>query len=34
VIGRCEAYTGIAPFGRLVRQVMEQEPYASAKGVF
>ena len=34
VFGRCEAQTGIAPFGRLVRQVMEQEPYRSARRVF
>lgn len=34
VIGRCEATTGIAPFGRLVDQVMQQEPYRSAPRVF
>jgi len=34
VTGRCEARTGIAPFGRLVTQVMEQEPYRSASRVF
>jgi transposase len=34
VFGRCEATTGIAPFGRLVEQVMSIEPYASAKRVF
>ncbi len=34
VIGRCEATTGIAPFGRLVDQVMAQEPYRSAPRVF
>ena len=33
-IGRCEATTGIAPFGRLVDQVMQQEPYCSAPRVF
>jgi hypothetical protein len=33
-IGRCEATTGIAPFGRLVDQVMAQEPYRSAPRVF
>lgn len=33
-MGRCEAHTGIEPFGRLVRQVMEQEPYRSAQRVF
>ena len=27
VFGRCEATTGIAPFGRLVDQVMSQPPY-------
>jgi hypothetical protein len=34
VMGRCEAKTGIEPFGRLVAQVMEQEPYRSAERVF
>ncbi len=34
VFGRCEATTGIVPFGRLVSQVMRQEPYASARRVF
>ena len=34
VIGRCEEKTGIEPFGRLVAQVMESEPYRSAKRVF
>lgn len=33
-MGRCEASTGIEPFGRLVTQVMEQEPYQSAQRVF
>jgi hypothetical protein len=32
--GRCEPTTGIAPFGRLVTQMMSQEPYASAERVF
>ena len=32
--GRCEHKTGIAPFGRLVQQVMTQEPYRSARRVF
>jgi hypothetical protein len=32
--GRCEPTTGIAPFGRLVTQVMGSEPYASAARVF
>lgn len=34
VFGRCEPTTGIAPFGRLVEQVMTQQPYASADRVF
>jgi putative alpha-1,2-mannosidase len=34
VIGRCEHTTGIAPFSRLVKQVMSAEPYASADRVF
>jgi hypothetical protein len=34
VMGRCEAKTGIDPFGRLVEQVMSQEPYRSAGRVF
>lgn len=34
VIGRCDATTGIAPFDRLVDQVMAQEPYRSAPRVF
>lgn len=33
-IGRCEATAGIAPFDRLVDQVMTQEPYRSAPRVF
>jgi hypothetical protein len=32
--GRCETTTGIAPFERLVEQVMDQEPYRSADRVF
>jgi hypothetical protein len=32
--GRCEPKTGIAPFERLVDQVMRQEPYRSAPRVF
>jgi transposase len=32
--GRCERRTGIAPFERLVEQVMRQEPYRSAPRVF
>ena len=34
LFGRCEARTGIEPFGRLVEQVMSTEPYASARRVF
>jgi len=34
VTGRCEDTTGIAPFSRLVQQVMTAEPYASANRVF
>jgi transposase len=34
LFGRCEQATGIAPFGRLVEQVMTTEPYASARRVF
>jgi len=33
VFGRLEPRTGIQPFGRLVTQVMEAEPYRSAKRV-
>jgi hypothetical protein len=34
LFGRLELTTGIAPFGRLVTQVMEREPYRSADRVF
>ena len=34
IFGRCEPKTGIAPFARLVEQVMTIEPYASARRVF
>jgi hypothetical protein len=34
LFGRCEATSGIAPFGRLVEQVMASEPSASAARVF
>lgn len=34
VIGRCEPTTGMAPFARLVDQIMTTEPYASARRVF
>jgi DDE superfamily endonuclease len=34
VFGRCERKSGIAPFDRLVMQVMEQSPYNEARRVF
>jgi hypothetical protein len=34
LFGRCERKTGIAPFDRLVAQVMREEPYRSARRVF
>jgi hypothetical protein len=34
VFARCEVKSGIAPVDRLVRQVMGQEPYKSARRVF
>ena len=34
VFGRCEVTTGIAPFARLVDQVMSQPPYDIARRVF
>lgn len=34
VFGRCEPATGIAPFERLVDQVMRQAPYRDARRVF
>ncbi len=34
LFGRCEPKTGIDPFGRLVAQVMDTHPYASANRVF
>ncbi len=34
IFGRCEIQSGIAPFDRLVGQVMSQEPYCSADRVF
>lgn len=34
LFGCCEAQNGIAPFDRLVTQVMSQEPYRSAQRVF
>jgi hypothetical protein len=33
-MGRCEPTTGIEPFGRLVHQVLAQEPYRSGKRLF
>jgi len=32
--GHCDSTTGIIPFGRLADQVMQQEPYRSARRVF
>ena len=34
VIGRCEPKTGIASFGRLVKQVLAEEPYRSSERLF
>jgi hypothetical protein len=34
VMGRCELTTGIEPFGRLVKQVLAEEPYRSGKRLF
>lgn len=34
VMGRCEPKTGIAPFGRLVKQVLAEEPYRSGARLF
>ncbi len=34
VFGRCEDTTGIVPFQALVQQVMNREPYKSARRVF
>ena len=34
IFGRCEKKTGIAPFDRLVDQVMSQSPYSEARRVF
>jgi hypothetical protein len=33
-MGRCEPTTGIEPFGRLVDQVLAQEPYHAAERLF
>ena len=34
VLGRCEAKTGIEPFGRLVDQILDQKPYSEAERLF
>jgi DDE superfamily endonuclease len=34
VMGRCESTTGIEPFGRLVQQVLAEEPYRSGERLF
>jgi DDE superfamily endonuclease len=34
VMGRCEPTTGIAPFGRLVKQVLAEEPSRSSERLF
>ena len=34
IMGRCEKQTGIKPFGLLVDQVLEQEPYKDATRLF
>jgi hypothetical protein len=34
IIGRCESKTGLAPFGRLVKQVLAEEPYRSGERLF
>ena len=34
VMGRCEPKTGIEPFGRLVKQVLAEEPYRSGERLF
>jgi len=34
VLGRCEAKTGIEPFGRLVEQILDQKPYSEAERLF
>ena len=33
-MGRCEPKTGIEPIGRLVNQVLSEEPYHSAERLF
>jgi hypothetical protein len=34
VLGRCEAKTGIEPFGRLIDQILDQKPYSEAERLF
>jgi hypothetical protein len=34
VMGRCEPTTGIEPFGRLIHQVLAEEPYRSGERLF
>ena len=34
VLGRGEAKTGIQPFGRLVDQILDREPYREAERLF
>jgi hypothetical protein len=34
VMGQCAARTGIRPFGRLVRHILQQEPYCDAERLF
>jgi hypothetical protein len=34
VLGRCEAKTGIRPFGRLVDQILSRDPYRDAERLF
>ena len=33
-MGRCESTTGMAPFGRLVKQVLAEAPYRSGERLF
>lgn len=34
IMGRCEAKTGIAPFGRMLDQVLDRSPYREAERLF
>ena len=34
IMGRCEAKTGIAPFGRLLDQMLDRSPYREAERLF